>query len=253
MSNRVSGDQILAAIANQFRLNYVRGIANSQNRLIGSPMVTPYDIFRAYRDQNERVSARLVEVPVSKFLGQVPEPSAEEVQAYYATYKDALPDPSRPTPGFKVPRQVQVDIFSIDGNALARGIKDGLTEAELRTAYENRKSEFEIQPMRGDLPNDLFAGHPELTPPVIRPFPDVRSVLASAARRGEGHRTLIAVDKFEKVKKDVPRPVLRPVPGRAADRQEEARKQGYAGPRAAPRPANLKEVARGARRSSTTS
>ena len=62
---------------------------------------------------------------------------------YYDKYKDVLPDPAAQTPGFKVPRQIQVEILSIDGNALARGIKDKLTEAELRTAYENRKSEFE--------------------------------------------------------------------------------------------------------------
>ena len=60
----------------------------------------------------------------------------------YEKYKDVLPDPARETPGFKVPRQIQVEILSIDGNGLARGFMDKLTEAELRTAYENRKKEF---------------------------------------------------------------------------------------------------------------
>ncbi len=162
---------------------------------------------------------------MSKFLGQVPEPSEQEIQAYYDTYKDVLPDPSRPTPGFKVPRQVQVEIFSIDGNALARGIKDGLTEAELRTAYENRKSKFEIHPMRGDLPNDLFAGHPELTPPVIQPFSDVRSVLASQLAEEKAQNLI--VDKFEKIKKDVLDPFFDQYQD-ALDRQEEAKKQSSA-------------------------
>ena len=67
-NNRVSGEQLLADIANQVRLANVRS-------LLGDPLVTPYDVFRAYRDQNERVSAKLVEVPVEKFLAQVPEPS----------------------------------------------------------------------------------------------------------------------------------------------------------------------------------
>ena len=56
-------------------------------------------------------------------------------------------------------------------------IKDKLTEAELRAAYENRKSEFQE---RSELPNDLFAGQPELTPPIIRPFDEVRTELAVA-------------------------------------------------------------------------
>ena len=50
-------------------------------RLLGCRVVTPYDVFRAYRDQNERVAAKLVEVPVEKFLAKVPEPSPEEIQA----------------------------------------------------------------------------------------------------------------------------------------------------------------------------
>src|SRR5262249_39897711 len=162
-NNQVSGEQILADIANQVRLANVR-------MLLGQPMVTPYDIFRAYRDQNERVSAKAIEVPVDKFLAQVGEPTPGDIQAYYDAYKDVVPDPSRPTPGFKVPRQIQLEILSIDGNALARGIRDRLSEAELRIAYENRKSEFEerSEPKRNDLPTDLFADQPELTPPVIR-------------------------------------------------------------------------------------
>ena len=45
-NNRVSGEQLLADIANQVRLMKVQ-------ELLGYPIVTPYDVFRAYRDQNE--------------------------------------------------------------------------------------------------------------------------------------------------------------------------------------------------------
>ena len=78
----------------------------------------------AYRDQNERVSAKLVEIPVEKFLAQVPEPSPQEIQSYLRSVQGRPPRPRRATPGFKIPRQIQVEILSIDGNALARGIKD---------------------------------------------------------------------------------------------------------------------------------
>jgi hypothetical protein len=97
-NNRVSGEQVLSAIADQVRIRRVMG-------LLGASMVTPYDVYRAYRDENEKVSAKLVEVPVSKFLAQVPEPKADDLRSYYDKYKDVLPDPSRPTPGFKVPRR----------------------------------------------------------------------------------------------------------------------------------------------------
>jgi hypothetical protein len=248
LNNRVSEDQILSAIANQVRLNYVRGEVYTPQRmlfapdqLLGSAMVTPYDIYRAYRDENEKVSAKVVEVPVSKFLPQVPEPSAQELQAYYDKYKDVLPDPSRPTPGFKVPRQVQVETLSIDGNALARAIKDRLTEAELQTAYENRKSEFEVRPGRGDLPSDLFAGHPEWTPPIIQPFSDVRSVLASSLAE-EKAQTQIE-EQFDRLKHDVLDKFFDEYQD-SLDAREEAKKDGARALPALPQPGHLKELAK---------
>lgn len=231
-NNRVSADQVLGAIADQVRMRKVMA-------LLGAGMVTPYDVFRAYRDQSEKVSASLVEVPVSKFLPQVAEPSAAELQSEFDQYKDVLPDPSSPTPGFKVPRRVQVEVLSIDGAARARAIKDQIAEAELRTAYENRKSEFPALRRPDDLPDDLFADHPELTPPTIRPFADVRASLAASLAEEKAQAEI--VERFEKVKKDVLDPFFDSYQD-ALDEREEAAKQGT--PRGAlPTPSDLKVVA----------
>jgi len=75
-SSEISEEQFLADLANQVRLLKVR-------HLLGSPVVTPFDVYRSYRDQNERIGARIVEVPVESFLSKVPEPSAADVQALY--------------------------------------------------------------------------------------------------------------------------------------------------------------------------
>ncbi len=125
-SNDVSEEHLLADIANQVRLLNVR-------QLLGFPLVTPYDVYSSYRDQNERVGARIVEIPVDSFLSKVSEPGASEVQALYDKYKDVLPDAARETPGFKIPRRDQLEILSLDGHALARGQRDKVTEAELRS------------------------------------------------------------------------------------------------------------------------
>jgi hypothetical protein len=239
--NQVSDEQVLSAIADQVRLNYVRGTLNSPSRLLGAPMVTPYDIYRAYRDQNEKVSAKLVEVPVDKFLAKVPEPSGAEIQAFYDKYKDTLPDPTRSTPGFKVPRQVRVEILSVDGNALARSLKDGLTDAELRAAYENRKSEFEVKGDPTDLPADLFAGHPELTPPIIQPFNEVRSILGNSLAEEKAQSEI--VERFGKLKRDVLDKYFDDYQ-EALSIQEEAKRQADSGTASLPEPPDLKELAR---------
>ncbi len=230
-NNRVSGDQILGDIANQVRLANVR-------QLLGAPIVTPYDVFRAYRDQNEKVSAKVVEVPADKFLAKVPEPSPQQIQAYYDLYKDVLPDLSRSTPGFKIPRQIQVEILSIDGNARTRFIKDHLSEAELRTAYENHKNEYQVA---SELPTDLFADQPDLTPPVLRSFEDVRSTLAFALAEEKAQAEI--VEKFEMIKKDV----LFPFADRyhsAVSEIEDAKSQGSQPKVVLPELSDLKELAK---------
>jgi peptidyl-prolyl cis-trans isomerase D len=230
LNARVTGDQVLTAIGNQLRIKNVQS-------LMGRPQVTPYDVFQVYRDQNERVSAHAVAIPVETFLTKVAEPSDDEIFAMYEQYKDVLPDPARETPGFKVPRQLQLEILSIDSNALAQGLKDKLTEADLRTAYENHKSEY---PMRSELPTDLFAGQPALTPPVLRSFEDVRSTLA--ARVAEERAQADITQRFGEIKDDVMIPFANDY-STAVDELEQAKKQNPNATAVLPTSPDVKELA----------
>ncbi|MGZ3413307.1 MAG: hypothetical protein ACXWNX_05820, partial [Isosphaeraceae bacterium] len=229
-SNEVSEEHLLADIANQVRLRKVR-------QLLGYPVVTPYDGYRSYRDQNERVGAKIVEMPVDSFLSKVSEPAASEVQALYDKYKDVLPDPARETPGFKIPRRVQLEVLSLDGNALARGLRDKVTEAELRSYYENHKSEFEVP---SELPADLFADQPDLTPPIIQAFSEVRGMLAP--RLAEEKAQSEIVDKFTQIKESKMIPFADKYLA-ALDEQEEAKKQGNGSSVVLPTPRDLKAIA----------
>ena len=229
-SNEVSEEHLLADIANQVRLRKVR-------QLLGYPVVTPYDVYRSYRDQNERVGAKIVEMPVDSFLSKVSEPAASEVQALYDKYKDVLPDPARETPGFKIPRRVQLEILSLDGNALARGLRDKVTEAELRSYYENHKSEFEVP---SELPADLFADQPDLTPPIIQAFSEVRGMLAPRLAEEKAQSEIL--DKFTQIKEAEMIPFADKYLA-ALDEQEEAKKQGNGSSVVLPTPRDLKAIA----------
>ncbi|AMV39748.1 hypothetical protein [Planctomyces sp. SH-PL62] len=168
-SSEISQEDLLADLANQVRIAKVRS-------LLGRPPITPYDVYQSYRGQTERVADKLVEIPVENFVGQVGEPSQADLQELYEKYKDVLPDPASETPGFKVPRQVQVEFVSLDGGARARELRDKMTDSELQAYYENHKSEFKVP---SELPDDLFADAPDLTPAVIQPLGEIRSLLAS--------------------------------------------------------------------------
>jgi len=229
-SNDVSPEQLLADIANQVRIQKTRG-------LLGAPMVTPFDVYQSYKGQTERVSGKVVEIPVENFTAQVGEPSEAEVQALYDEYKDVLPDPSRETPGFKVPRQVQVEYLSIDGNAKARGYRDTLTEDDLRTYYENHKTEFKVP---SDLPDDLFAGAPELTPPVIQPFAEVRDLLAPRLAEEKAQEEINEV--FHRLRDEVLIPYADEYLS-ALDEQEDAGRHGGSDEVVFPEPLDLKALA----------
>jgi len=229
-SSEVSQEQLLADLANQVRITKVRS-------LLGYPMVTPYDVFETYRSQTERVADKLVEVPVENFLTKVGEPSEAEVKALYDQYKDVLPDPSRETPGFKVPRQVQVEFLSLDGNAKARGYRDKLTDAELQTYYENHKAEFKVP---SELPDDLFADGAQLTPPVLQPFSEVKGILAPTLADEKARAEIDAT--FGKIRDEVLIPYVDEYLS-ALDDQEEAKKSGGTTDVKFPAPLNLKDLA----------
>jgi hypothetical protein len=172
-ADRMTDEQLLAAIANQIRLFDVR-------LLPGMPEVTPLDVFRYYRDQNERVAADLVPVAVENFISQVKDPSDAEVRAYYDRFKAILPDPDRPTPGFMVPRKVQVESVMSDSAALTAAIRLKLNAAEVREFYNRRQADFPAP--TPELPVDIFAGDPQakLTPHVASPLAEVRPLVEMA-------------------------------------------------------------------------
>jgi hypothetical protein len=229
-SNEVSEEHLLTDIANQVRLRKVRG-------LLGYPVVTPYDVYCSYRDQNERVAAKILEIPVDSFLSRVAEPTASEIQALYDLYKDVLPNPARESPGFKIPRRVQLEILSLDGNALARGMRDKVTEAELKSYYENHKAEFEVP---SELPVDLFADQPELTPPIVQAFSDVRIMLAPRLADEKAQAEIL--DKFTRIKEAEMIPFADKYLA-ALDEQEETKKQRNSSSVDLPTPQDLKAVA----------
>ena len=174
---KVGGEQLLIDIASQIRVLLAR-------QEIAVPVVTPLDVFRNYRDQTERTSFKVVPVVVGAFTDKVPEPTDAEIVGYFEKYKNVLPDPAGPDPGFKVPRQVKAEYLGVDFNAVVKRLQAKLAEDELKSYYEGRKAEF---PMDRELPVDLFAGAPELTPPRYLPLSEIRESLAEALARDKAN------------------------------------------------------------------
>lgn len=168
ISDKLTGQQILEDIAGQARLYAVQNLP-------GRVGVTPLDVYETYKDQQEKVSAYAVAFGVADYVPQVGEPAEADLNAFFDKYKAELPDPMSPTPGFKVPRRVQVESVERDQAALAREARLKLTEDELRKAFAARPTEFLLTPP--ELPADLFKGAPSLTPNLVDGFRQARPLV----------------------------------------------------------------------------
>jgi peptidyl-prolyl cis-trans isomerase D len=176
----ISGEQLLIDVASQARLLLAR-------QEFAMPLVTPLDIFRNYRDQTERTSFKVVPYLAESFSNQVGEPTETEVADLFEKYKDVLADPTKPTPGFKIPRKVNAEFLQIDINQIAKRIKSTLPEAEAKAYYEAHKKEY---PLDVELPANLFAGAPELTPPRYIAFEFVRDSITDILARDKANEEL---------------------------------------------------------------
>jgi peptidyl-prolyl cis-trans isomerase D len=228
----ITDTQLLEAIANQLRLAEVRSLP-------GVPPVTPLDLYDAYRDQNERVSASAVAFRAEDYLKDVPEPTDAQVQAYFAKYAGQTPDRNRDTPGFKVPRKIRVEFVTADADAIARRIEAKLSDAELRKAFAERATEFPAPPP--ELPTNLFAGDPEakLTPRLTDPFTLVRDAIARTVAREQAQAEV--ADQFGRLRDTAIAPFSETY-GAALDRNAEA-KEGVGTATPLPAPGDLLKTA----------
>jgi hypothetical protein len=190
--DKLSGEDLLIDVASQARILLAR-------TELAMPLLTPLDVFRSYRDQTERTSFKVVPYLAESFTNLVGEPTETELADLFAKYKDVLPDPASSTPGFKIPRKVNVEFLRLDIDQLLKKARAATTEAELKTYYEAHKTEY---PLDGaDLPIDLFSGAPELTPPRFAPFSLERDIIAEKIAREKANDE--REETFAKIRADV--------------------------------------------------
>ncbi len=186
--SNLAGEELLISLAGQIRILLAR-------QEVATPVVTPLDVYRNFRDQTERVSFKAVPFLVDSFVKNVGEPTDSEVRKLYDQGKDTLPDPLRVAPGFKIPRKIKVEFVSIDATEVARQIKTKLPEAEVQTYYEGRKKEF---PIDIELPVDVFLGEPNLTPQRYLSFAEQKDTMTEALARERAEEQV--ADTFAKVR-----------------------------------------------------
>jgi hypothetical protein len=147
MSYGLGQAQLFDAIRDELAARYVDqtfgqmlGRSNGQYAWFNGD--TPADRWEYFSRLNRKVTAEILPVSVDKFVGEIPDPSADELRKFYDLYKNDYPDPSRPTPGFKRPFRAQFQYVKADYDKKLKEEMGKVTDEEIAEYYEKNKDDF---------------------------------------------------------------------------------------------------------------
>ena len=105
---------------------------------VGIPLnPVPTEAVELYSQANDRIECEVVPVSVEDYVSKVTEtPSESELKALFEEGKYDYEDGRMQTPGFKVPRKVNVQYFVADMKTFLQNEKSKLTDAEVAAEYE---------------------------------------------------------------------------------------------------------------------
>lgn len=115
--------------------------------------ILPEERWEDWKKVNERIVLEAGPVKTEDFIDEVPEPTEEELETFFADYRErqAQPDLLRgygnielpsPTPGFAVPPRVRITYLKADFNTVVDSLLDEVTDEEVAAFYEANKESF---------------------------------------------------------------------------------------------------------------
>lgn len=105
-------------------------------------LATPAQRWDYFCRLNRRVKLEVYPFPVDQFIndGRIPEPSDSDLRAFYEEYKDNVPSPTSPEPGFRDPEGVKLEYLKADYLKFYNDAKAKLTDEEIRKDFEKYKT-----------------------------------------------------------------------------------------------------------------
>jgi len=76
---------------------------------------------------------------VERYVGKVPDPSEAELKQFFEEYKDVIPRPDSPEPGFHVPQQVDMQYLKAERAKFLASVSD----AQVRAEYDKSKKRYD--------------------------------------------------------------------------------------------------------------
>jgi hypothetical protein len=93
-----------------------------------------------YKRLEQKAGVEVVPVPVESVAADVPAPGDATLRAFFAKYKDDLPDPRSAAPGFRRPRRAKYEYFTAKREAFEAEAAKEVTDVEIAAFYEKNKA-----------------------------------------------------------------------------------------------------------------
>jgi hypothetical protein len=103
---------------------------------------SPAQRWEYFRRLNRRVMAQVVPVKVADYLDQVPEPTEQQLVAFYEANKDRESSPYLPEVGFKQPQRVSFEYLKLDRTKFIEAAKKQVSEEDIRKRFESNKEHY---------------------------------------------------------------------------------------------------------------
>lgn len=115
--------------------------------------VTPEERFRDWQSVNDRVVVEAAAIPVESFVVDVPDPTSDELLAFYEKYKQREPQPDligtmelpSAHPGFRVPRKYNLKYVVANYDKYLEKVENEVSEEEIAKFYEEKKDPLFIK------------------------------------------------------------------------------------------------------------
>ncbi len=121
-------------LAQQITLTFQTSIA-----IGGEPIATPSQRWDWFNRINRKAVIEAVALDVADYVGKIEKPADDVLKEFFKKYKDNLPDPRSPDPGFKRPQRVAMEYFKADVAKFAAKV----TDAEILKEYEENKDDYD--------------------------------------------------------------------------------------------------------------
>jgi hypothetical protein len=96
-----------------------------------------WDYFCQLRRQ---ANVELIALAVEQFVSDTLNPGEAEIKAYFEQYKDKLPNPESPEPGFRIPQKIDLEYFKAEFDKFSDPAT--ITEDEIQNCYEKNRDFF---------------------------------------------------------------------------------------------------------------